>query len=57
MFGVMHPIQLEEINIMLFSLMIYSKFTWIYLLKFKSEVFENSMSFKSLWKDSLILKF
>jgi hypothetical protein len=35
----------------------YSKFTWIYLLKFKSEVFQNSVTSKILWRGYLIEKF
>jgi hypothetical protein len=34
----------------------FSKFTWIYLLKFKPEVFQKFHEFQTLLRDSLIVK-
>ena len=57
MYGVMPEILLEEKKYYVNFIDDYSKFTWIYLLKYKSEVFYVFQEFKSLLKDTLIEKF
>lgn len=48
MFGALHPIQLEEKNYYASFIDDYNKFTWIYLLKFKLDVFQKFNEFQGL---------
>lgn len=48
MFGALHPIQLEGKNYYASFIDDYNKFTWIYLLKFKLDVFQKFNEFQGL---------
>ena len=57
MYGAMPEILLEEKKYYVSFIDDYSKFTWIYLLKYKSKVFSIFKNFRNLLKDNLIEKF
>ena len=56
MYGVMPEILLVEKKYYVSFIDDYSKFTWIYLLKYKSEVFSVFQEFQNLLNDTLIEK-
>ena len=56
MYGVMLEILLVEKKYYVSFIDDYSKFTWIYLLKYESEVFSVFQEFQNLLNDTLIEK-